>query len=158
MLTECSAGAQRLVASNDVSFSEELQPGLPPVFADKERVTQALLSLIARAVDVAERGTIRLRAGRLAAGDGRPAALEVRIIDADRLIPASRRRVLARVWRASRAGDTAAPGELGPMALGLALARRIVSLHGGEVRVAEGAEDPSLFVVTLPLDARDSSA
>jgi nitrogen-specific signal transduction histidine kinase len=42
-------------------------------------------------------------------------------------------------------------GENGGLTLGLALAERILRLHGGELAVAAGEDEP-VFTVVLPLD------
>jgi signal transduction histidine kinase len=156
ILTECAAGASRLVAEEEVSFEREFQPGLPPVRVDKERVIQAILSLVARAVESASKaGTIRLVAARLAESERWPrGGLEVRILDDDGVISPRRLEVVARAWRAAEGGETDWP-ERGaiPAALGLSLARSIVELHGGEVRIGADESAAALFTVTLPLDS-----
>jgi signal transduction histidine kinase len=155
ILTECATGAGRLVASKDVTFSSQLQPGLPPVRVDKSRIVQALLSLVARALEATEHGTILLEARRLPGSRG----LRVEIGDPGGAVGAERRATIAQAWSIAEAGwdgfGAIGPmaAELGPAALGLSLARRMVALHGGTITTATEPADRVLFVLTLPLDA-----
>jgi len=155
ILTECATGAERLVASKDVTFESRLQPGLPPVWVDKSRIVQALLSLVARALEATDHGVIVLEARRLPGMGG----LRVEIGDPEMAVGAARRAVIEEAWEIARedwgslgrAADVSA--ELGPAALGLSLARRMVELHGGFVAATAGPEDRVLFALTLPLDS-----
>jgi signal transduction histidine kinase len=155
ILTECATGAERLVASKDVTFSSQLQPGLPPVRVDKSRIVQALLSLVARALEATEHGVILLEARRLPGSRG----LRVEIGDPGGAVDASRRALIARAWKIAEAGwdslGSTGPmaAELGPAALGLSLARRMVALHGGTITAATELGDRILFALTLPLDS-----
>ncbi len=155
ILTECAAGAERLVASKNVIFRSRLQPGLPPVRVDKSRIVQALLSLVARAVEATERGVILLEAKRLPGGGG----LRVEIGDPEGAVGADRRARIARAWRIAQdswdglGASGAISAELGPAALGLSLARRMVALHGGTVAAGTDPGDRVLFALTLPLDS-----
>jgi signal transduction histidine kinase len=156
ILTECATGAERLVASQAVTFASRLQPGLPPVRVDKSRIVQALLSLVARALEATDHGEILLEARRL---PGNAGGLSVEIADPGGAVGFRRRAEIAEAWKLSEAGlshlDAVRPArpELWPAALGLSLARRMVALHGGTIVLGAGQGDRVLFSLTLPLDA-----
>ncbi|MBW2275870.1 MAG: HAMP domain-containing histidine kinase [Deltaproteobacteria bacterium] len=154
ILTECEVGALRLVASRDIEFTCELQPGLPPVLVDKDRVLQALLSLICRAVDSMESGTVRLKAWKLASGLESGSELRVDIIDSGGVLPAETRQRLAGALGSSQDREASGSGTIG---LGVSLARRILKLHGGDVTLSSH-DKGSVFSVTVPLDESPDGA
>jgi signal transduction histidine kinase len=56
-----------------------------------------------------------------------------------------------------RQADASFTRQHGGLALGLAIARHLVELHGGSIEARSGGEGSgSTFVVTLPLPVRDS--
>ncbi|MDD5307150.1 MAG: HAMP domain-containing sensor histidine kinase [Deltaproteobacteria bacterium] len=150
ILTDCVTAAERLAAGTLVAVVSELQPGLPPVRIDKDRVRQALLGLIHRAVGSLERGTVRVKASREpGAVSGEPGWLKVSIADTGRAIPVEERE---RIFEAFHASEASAGRSLTGMNMSLSLARNIIRLHGGDVEVDSVEGRGSIFTVTLPLD------
>jgi signal transduction histidine kinase len=155
ILTDCVAAAERLASGTPISVASELQPGLPPVLIDKDRVRQALLGLIHRAVGSMERGAVRIRASREAgAVPGQTAWLRVSISDTGRAIPEAERE---RIFEALHSGEASANRSLEGMNMSLALARNILRMHGGDVEVDSVEGRGSIFTVTLPLDEPGSA-
>jgi len=150
ILTECVAGAQRLVASRTVEFASQLEPGLPPVWVDKDRVCRALLSLIARVIDSMERGTVKLRAARVRGRADGAGTLGVEIIDAGNDMDEAWRGRMAAAF--DRSGTATIGGEESGLGLGLSLARRILNLHGGDVEVDTRGGGGLKLRVTIPLE------
>ena len=113
---------------------------LPPVQADADGVHQVLLNLLMNAAQsVAEGGRIEVRA-RLEQGGGPPqVALEVD--DDGPGVPAELRERVFDPFFTTRTDGTG---------LGLAVCARIVSDHGGDIRVGEAAMGGASFVVQLP--------
>ena len=149
ILTECSAGANRLVANKSVTFESRLEPGLPPVKVDKDRITRALLSIVSRAVDSMDGGTITLKASKVRGVGEHVKILRVDIIDSGRKIGDAARTRIFRIFNELGGVTQEATGGMG---LGLSLARRIVRLHGGEVEVSYTEDRKLTFIVVLPID------
>ncbi len=125
-----------------VQFEIEMVPRGFRLEADDERLHQVVANLVENAVRHSPlNGTVRVRA--TAAPDG--ARLEV--IDEGPGIPeADAERVFERFYRS----DSARSSHNGGAGLGLAIARWIVDLHGGDIRVARAEPHGCRMIVTLP--------
>jgi PAS domain S-box-containing protein len=129
-------------ADKNVTLSFELPPKLPVIQGDRDKLTLALHNLIANAVKYTPSG------GRVTVtvteSDGR-----VTVEVADTGIGISRddvEHVFDRFYRArdERIKDITGSG------LGLALAREVARLHGGDITVESELNKGSRFVLTLP--------
>lgn len=150
VLTECATEARKLVGTRPIEIVSAVQPGLPPVFVDKGRIHQAIISLLARAVSAVRRGSVRLKAS-LERGDGSGArSLRIDIIDPGRVISAEERARITAAFRSEE--DAVARGRSGGLGIGIALARDIVRLHGGRLIVGEEGDEGTVFSIVLPLD------
>lgn len=116
-------------------------PQLPPVKADRARLEQVLINLLGNAIRYTPQGKITLRAW--AEGD----RLWIAVADTGQGIAAEELpRVFERFWRSDRARRReGVDGRDGSgSGIGLAIARRLVELQGGEIQVrsvlGEGSE------------------
>jgi two-component system sensor histidine kinase HydH len=125
--------------SVDVRFDPD--PELPPVAADEDKLTQALLNLFINAVQAMDKGG-RLSVSTTAADSG---AL-LRVADTGKGIAPD---LLPSVFDPY---VTAKPAGTG---LGLALVHRIVEQHGGEISVESRLGEGSVFTLFLPFAGRD---
>lgn len=126
-------------------------PGRPvPVHTDPARVRQVLGNLLSNAIKYTPApGRITVRAERLEDGGplpGRWAA--VRVSDTGPGIPPGMREAVFDEFTRLDEGSSA-PGH----GLGLAIARRIARLLGGDLEVEEAPEPGATFVLRLPLRA-----
>lgn len=131
----------------------ELDPTVDMVRADPDRLRQALSKLLSNAVKFTpEDGFVTLRTRRT------PSSLEIAVQDTGvGLEPAQLPLVFDRFQQA----DGSSTRRAGGLGLGLSLARQLVELHGGSIRVdSEGVGRGSTFVIELPaevmLDAPES--
>lgn len=123
--------------------------------ADEQRLTQAMMQLIANAVRHTEPGDV------VAVGSAvRGAEVELWVRDSGPGVrPQDRERIFGRFARGgsrprdSRRADGRAPEGAG---LGLAIVRSIAEAHGGRVRVEDAPGGGALFVITLPLSRHDA--
>jgi len=126
-------------AAFGVELALRVQPELPPVSADPERLEQVLLNLVGNALEaMAGPGRLRLRAY---AADG---CGEVRITDTGPGIPPD---ILARVFEpffTTKAGGTG---------LGLAVSQSIVRSFGGQIVACSPPGEGASFTVRLPFAA-----
>ncbi|HEX2087751.1 MAG TPA: ATP-binding protein [Solirubrobacteraceae bacterium] len=134
----------RLHAPGDVALAVEAPDGLL-VGGDPERVHQVVVNLVENAVRHSPRpGRVALRAA--AAGE----RVRIEVADQGPGIPdAEADRVFDRFYRA----DAARSADGGGAGLGLAIARWIVDLHGGDIRVERAQPSGCRMVVELPAAA-----
>lgn len=136
----------RLVTSVD--------PSLPRVPGDEDRLVQVLTNLLDNAVKYTPAGGTITVGAKLASSEGNAepsgGAIELSVADTGIGIPErDRPRVFERFYRV----DKARSRELGGTGLGLAIVKHIVEGHGGQVWVEANHPQGSRFVVRLPLSS-----
>jgi signal transduction histidine kinase len=128
-----------------VRVAEHVDPGLPVVSGDAERLVQVVINLLSNAVKFSPGGTVTVRVG--ADGD----AVRVDVADTGKGIPAAD---LERIFEPFRqASDTDPDGPRGT-GLGLPIARQIVRAHGGDLLVRSTPGEGSTFWFTVPAGDR----
>jgi signal transduction histidine kinase len=132
--------ARDLVVGLDVQIVGEIQPGMPRVYADSARATQAITAVILSAVRFAESGMVRVRATLPAAGE----ELRIDVETTGRGLGSAER---DRIFEAFRHSDRAR--KHGSLGLGPSLARSIIELHGGRVDVETTQEGGTVFHIWL---------
>jgi signal transduction histidine kinase len=114
-----------------------------PVFGDPHRLQQVIWHLLSNAIKFTPRGGLALVTLRSQGSDCEIAVTDTGTGIASDMLPF----VFDRFWRA----DPSAEQRFAGLGLGLALAKRLVELHGGNVTATSpGANQGSTFTVTLP--------
>jgi signal transduction histidine kinase len=156
ILTEAVRQARDLATGRSITMEVEVEPGLPPVHVDPDRVVQAVVGVLAHVVRVMGQGTVHLRARVAPATGDRERHLRLEVIDASAgLRPEDRERL----FEAFRAVREASGRRVGGLGLGLSLARGLVAAHGGDVWYERGglgggglrAGSETAFCLSLPL-------
>jgi PAS domain S-box-containing protein len=135
-----------------VFLINEIAPGLPPVWADREKVGRVLTNLIDNALKFTpEGGQVRVRSELAADGglaDGTPGLL-CAVLDGGPGIPEDyREKVFDRFAQIrGRQGRRAGSG------LGLAFCKMAVEAHGGRIWIENRPEGGSKFSFTLPVSS-----
>jgi signal transduction histidine kinase len=123
---------------------KEIEPEMPDVVADQERLTQALVNLLSNAVKfTAAEGSVTCAARRT--GD------EILFTVTDTgigIAPADRARVFEPFVQI---GDTLT-GKPAGTGLGLSICKQIVEQHGGRIWVESEPGRGSTFLFALPID------
>ena len=132
-----------IAAGRDIAIRVDVEPGTPPVLADRERLGQVLDNLLSNAVRYSPaRSEVRLSI--------RHDAREVVLAVSDQgpgLTEQQRQLVFERFYRV----DPSRSRAMGGSGIGLAIARALVELMGGRVWAAsEGPGHGSTFSVALP--------
>ncbi len=122
-----------------VAIVREVEPGLPPVHADRDQVVQVLLNLVGNALDAMPRGGT-LTVGARAAGGG--VAFTVRDTGPG-IAPGDLGRVFEPYFTTKEGGT----------GLGLAIADRIAEEHGGRLEASSAPGEGATFTLTLPVVA-----
>ena len=138
-LLEGVAREARLSAAPEIALDVDAPEGLV-VLGDSERVHQVVMNLVENAIRHSPRpGRVVIAATE--AGE----RVRIEVVDEGPGIPAEESaRVFERFYRADRARATGGAG------LGLAIARWIVDLHGGDIRAESAGRRGCRIVVELP--------
>ncbi len=135
-----------LASAKNLRLVVELQPDLPHINADEDRLQQVVWNLLSNAVKFTpENGQITVQAQR----DDEAVAIAVK--DTGKGISAT---FLPLVFDRFRQDDTSTTKQQAGLGLGLAIVRHLVELHGGSVSAAsDGPGKGSSFAVVLPIRA-----
>ena len=124
----------------------QLEPELPTINADEDRLQQVVWNLLSNAVKFTpENGNITVQARR---SDD---TITIAVKDSGKGISAA---FLPHVFDRFRQDDTSTTKQQAGLGLGLAIVRHLVELHGGNVSAAsDGPGRGSMFAVALPIRA-----
>ena len=124
------------------SLEVDCPTDLPPVLADRDRLEQVLVNLLGNAIRYTEIGSITVKAVKV------NRQVWIAVIDtgvgiAQEDLPF----VFERFWRA----DPSRASYSGGTGIGLAIARRLVELQGGQIEVESELNKGSIFRFCLPI-------
>lgn len=126
-----------------VHLSADLPPSLPPVVADRDRLSQILINLVDNAVKFTPSGRDVTVTATL-----RDQMLEVAVADTGIGIPSTDLpRITERFYRV----DKARSRELGGTGLGLAVVKHLVQAHGGGLKIESELGKGTTVSFTLPV-------
>jgi len=156
LVTDTIRRARELIGPKAVEIHSEIQPGLPPVYVDADRLAQALFGLFSNAVKFMSSGSIWVRARVAQGAPGLPGRyLRIEVADAGEGIPPEHREYIFEMFRQVDGGSTRRSGGMG---LGLSLAKSLVEMHGGRIWFESRVGEGSVFFVALPLSEEVSGA
>ncbi len=141
-----TALGEAMAREKGLAWSADIPATLPLVWGDRTRLQQVVLNLIGNAVKFTKRGTVTLwvEVGKH--------QLVVAVSDTGMGIPLAEQEAIFDEFRQSE--RTMSRG-FGGMGLGLAISRRLVELHGGQIGVLSSGTDGSgsTFYFSLPIMA-----
>lgn len=144
LVQDVKAMVEPVLTRKKLWFRTEIEPDLPPVFADRTRIRQVLLSLISNSLRFTEQGgiTVRLR--------GEKNAILVNTEDTG---PGIAQEDLPKLFKEFGQLEQSGWRRREGTGLGLTIGRRFVELHGGQMWVeSEGVSGRGTkFYFTLPL-------
>lgn len=143
LISQAGIATTALYESKSLRFVTALEPGLPTVMADRDRIMQVLINLISNAVKFTDHGTVKC--GAELRTDG---FVEISVSDTGHGISEQEQHVVFEKFR--QVGDTltSKPGGTG---LGLAISREIVEHLGGKIWLQSQIGRGSTFSFTLPV-------
>ena len=144
LVTEALRTLRPLVADKKIELQVQVQPGLPRVKADNERIEQVISNLMGNAIKFTPvGGKIRIGAKH---DDGQ---VVFSVADTGTGIPEDQlSKVFDRYWQSTRTDRQGA-------GLGLAIAKGIIEGHGGEIWIESKPGEGTKVQFTLPLATAD---
>jgi PAS domain S-box-containing protein len=142
LIDACLQTVRPMVESQQLRLVKEIEPDLPPLSTDRDKVRQILMNLLSNAVKFTEAGTITVSAQR----QGETLALAV--ADTGIGIPAE---ALGHIFESFRQVDGSSTRRYGGTGLGLSTSRHLAWLLGGDVTVESTIGVGSTFTITLPI-------
>jgi signal transduction histidine kinase len=130
-------------ARNSIGLVIHVDPGIGEILADERKIKQVLLNLLSNAVKFTPEGGKITMSAALNGG-----TVEVSVADTGIGIAAEDQQAIFEEFR--QVGSDYARKREGT-GLGLALARRLVELHGGSLTVASELGKGSTFTFTIPV-------
>ncbi|MBE9123137.1 response regulator [Tychonema sp. LEGE 07199] len=142
--------SQPLVNQKNLQLINSIDPELPPIAADENRLEQILYNLIGNAIKFTENGTVEISAELVNCNEQSPlnSQLAITVSDTGIGIPEDK---LERIFESFEQADGSTAREYGGTGLGLAVAKQLVELHGGTISVSSTVGAGSLFTFTLPV-------
>jgi len=131
--------------TKSLSLRAEVAGALPTAWADRARIRQVLVNLMANAVKFTEHGGVTIRASVV---DG---WITIAVADTGVGIPPEAQTYIFDEFRQVDASTTRRYGGTG---LGLAISKRLIALHGGRIWVDSTVGIGSTFLFTLPVRVR----
>jgi signal transduction histidine kinase len=143
LIAECARYVATAAATAGVEIVLDLPSGLPPLHADELRIKQVILNLLANAVKFARRGGVVAVAARLA-GEG-----SMVLVVRDDGIGMSAHEI-AIALQPFRQVESATNRRHTGTGLGLPLAKSLVELHGGTLKIDSEPGHGTSVTVTFP--------
>lgn len=132
-------------AGKGQALDERLDPGLPPVEIEGDRIRQVLVNLLTNAHEYSPEGaSIEVTARAVGA------EVEVCVNDDGPGIPESQ---LEHVFERFTRGEAGLTQRVGGTGLGLAISKSLIELHGGTISVRSVVGQGSTFSFRLPISA-----
>ena len=135
MRAQTEAGGQAL--------SEQVDPGLPAIYVEPDRVRQILVNLLTNAHEYSPEGASIGVAARAVGAE-----VEITVSDDGPGIPAEQ---LERIFERFTRGDAGLTQRVGGTGLGLAISKSLADLHGGSLDAESTVGQGSTFRVRLPV-------
>ena len=141
--------SQTLLGQKRLRLLNTIHPEMPTVYADENRVQQILYNLMGNAIKFTDSGTVEVSAQVV---DNH---LAITISDTGIGIPEDK---FDRIFESFEQADGSTARQYGGTGLGLAVTKKLVELHGGEVTIASTVGVGSQFTFTLPIYQDDMEA
>ncbi|MGE5279522.1 MAG: sensor histidine kinase [Deltaproteobacteria bacterium] len=153
IMTDAVACVDNWCRSKGLVLDVTAPEGMPAIEADKDRVVQVLVNLLSNAIKfTAPGGHVTLACAAEAGGakDKEGGFVSFSVRDTGAGIPPER---LESIFERYHTASDSAADKIPNTGLGLSIARQIVEMHGGKIRVNSRLGKGSCFSFTLPLRA-----
>jgi signal transduction histidine kinase/class 3 adenylate cyclase/ActR/RegA family two-component response regulator len=134
--------SKSLIGNKNLKFINAISPELPPVHADENRLQQILHNLVSNAIKFTDSGQIEISA------EAKENFIVTSVFDTGIGIPENK---LETIFESFEQGDGSTARVYGGTGLGLAVTKKLLELHQGEISVASEIDIGSRFTFTLPI-------
>ena len=149
VVEDCVKSQAPKASQKKIDLRFEAEPGPSPnLLGDPLRVRQIVANLLSNAIKFTDRGSVRVTLEFSPCVEGRVNAT-IQVIDTGSGIPSDK---LLTIFEKFTQADGSITRKYGGTGLGLAITRRLVEIHGGDVRVDSQVGKGSTFRVMLPCD------
>lgn len=131
-----------LTVGKNVTIVNEVDTDLPAALGDEDRLQQVLLNLVGNGVKFSERGVVKVSAAI------KQGQLVISVSDEGVGIEQEK---LDSIFESFEKIDKKSRRTCGGAGLGLAVSKRLVELHGGEIKVESEAGQGAVFYFNLPI-------
>ena len=144
LIEECIRTIEPSIDEKSLAIGLEIEPDLPTLVADPEKVRQILMNLLSNAVKFTDQGRIVVSAGRQ--GEG----VSVAVTDSGLGIPEDQE---SRIFEQFHQVDSSSTRQHGGTGLGLSISRTLARLMGGDITLQSTVSVGSRFDLWLPLES-----
>jgi signal transduction histidine kinase/DNA-binding response OmpR family regulator/HAMP domain-containing protein len=141
LILDCTVVVQPMLKAG-VALEQQIDPKLPLVFSDEEKIRQILLNLLSNAAKFTEQGQVTVRATH---DDGR---VLVVVQDSGIGIPLDAQE---RIFDEFQQVDGSTTRKYGGTGLGLSISRKLARLLGGDIEVLSLEGQGATFTFSLPV-------
>jgi signal transduction histidine kinase len=156
----CAVTTQPLLKSG-VTLIQEVEPDLPPVYSDQDKIKQILLNLLSNAAKFTHKGSITVRVRGKEGGVGSkeeegstspllPPSYCLLLEVSDTGIGISQE-AMGRIFEEFQQADSSTTRQYGGTGLGLSISRKLARLLGGDLTATSVEGQGSTFTLSLPL-------
>jgi signal transduction histidine kinase len=143
LVEEATRTMRGQVVVRNQTLSEAIEPGLPLVNADRDRIRQVLMNLLTNASEYCPEGAA-IQVSAVSAGT----EVEIAVSDNGPGIPPDQ---LEHIFERFTRGDAGMTQRVGGTGLGLAISKSLVDLHGGTITAASIVGQGATFRFRLPV-------
>jgi PAS domain S-box-containing protein len=141
VITQVGESVRRQFTDRQLQLRLDLQPGLPPILGDAERIEQVMYNLLSNAYKYTAEGSVTVRAWC------RDDQVQVDVQDTGYGISAEdQEQLFNRFFRSADSAVRRQPGS----GLGLNITRSVIEMHGGEIWLTSEPAKGSTFSFVLP--------
>jgi PAS domain S-box-containing protein len=140
--------SQGVIGNKSLVLVNSIEPNLPAAEADENRLQQILHNLIGNAIKFTDSGQVEVSAKLI--ND----QIEITVADTGIGIPADK---LNQIFKSFQQADGSTAREYGGTGLGLTVTKKLVELHGGQLRVESVVGKGSQFIFTLPVSKAEAA-
>jgi PAS domain S-box-containing protein len=142
LIDTCLRTVEPMLKSERLHLGKEIEPDLPPLVTDLDKLKQILMNLLSNALKFTPEGSVTVRARHQ---DG---AIALAVVDTGIGIPEDK---LELIFEEFRQVDSSTARAYGGTGLGLSISRRLARLLGGDLSVRSTVGVGSTFTLTMPL-------
>ncbi|HEU4641623.1 MAG TPA: HAMP domain-containing sensor histidine kinase [Gemmatimonadaceae bacterium] len=148
VVEQVCAMSESLSARKSHTLEVRIEPGLPPLYADREKIAHVLANLLGNAIDFTPPGGRVWVAARHGPPSERWPTVEIEVGDTGIGIAPEHHDL---VFREFAQVDASASRRHHGTGLGLAIARKFVELHDGRIWLESKIGEGSRFMFTIPV-------